>query len=193
MKETNVKNEPVKNYSDSELIALHLQGRDDAFVELYERHKRRLYGFLNALLPWAPDEVDDIFQKTWLKVLKNLPGYEEQGYFSAWLFRVGRNILIDHQRSKGRGAAMVPLDDGDSPEYGGSDNEPWREMADADRQRLLRRAMESLPPEQREVVNLRNEGKSFKEIAAIQNCPLNTALARMQYALKNLKGLIANE
>ena len=51
-------------------------------------------------------------------------------------------------------------------------------------------ALAELPEEQREVFLLRQQDLSFKEIAEIQNCPLNTALGRMQYALKSLRKII---
>ena len=55
------------------------------------------------------------------------------------------------------------------------------------RKRKLDEAILNLPPEQKEVVELRRSGISFKEIAAIQNCPVNTALGRMHKAVKALK------
>ena len=65
--------------------------------------------------------------------------------------------------------------------------EPWRTMDESELGNAIRKAVETLSPDQKEVFLLRQEGVSFKEIAEIQQCSLNTALARMQYALKKLK------
>ena len=83
---------------DGELIAAFVRGDEKAFEQLYGRYKRQLYGFLNNLITDNPAEVDEVFEETWLRVLDKLPGYRDEGRFSAWLFRIGRNIFIDRLR-----------------------------------------------------------------------------------------------
>ena len=64
---------------------------------------------------------------------------------------------------------------------------PVCEMNDEEFETAFENAVNELPSEQKEVVILRRDGLSFKEIAEIQKCPLNTALGRMNYALKSLR------
>ena len=83
---------------DGALIAAFVRGDERAFEQLYGRYKRQLYGFLNNLIVDNPAEVDEVFEETWLRVLEKLPRYRDEGRFSAWLFRIGRNIFIDRIR-----------------------------------------------------------------------------------------------
>ena len=73
----------------------------------------------------------------------------------------------------------------------GSDSaDPFEQMEAKEQEKILTQAVAELSPELREVFLLRQENLTFREIAEIQQCSLNTCLARMQYALKNLKKLL---
>ena len=79
------------------------------------------------------------------------------------------------------------MDDEDTPDFPDTDKLVWDSMDNSDFEQALGRALETLQEEQREVFMLRHNKVSFKEIAEIQNCSINTVLARMQYAIKKLK------
>ena len=178
---------------DMELIRLVSSGDEMAFNELYSRYRKRLYGYLNGLLPGRAEEVDDIFQQTWLRVIEQLPRYRDQGCFTAWLFRIGRNLTIDRLRKSRREGTSVELDAEEVPELDApAGNEPWRELDETELHRAIDAALASLPPEQKEVFLMRQEEMPFREIAALQRCSINTVLARMQYALKHLRAFLSN-
>ena len=179
----------MEELDDHELIRAYLAGDEAAFETLYERHRKRLYGYLNGLLPGQTAEADEVFQLTWIRVVDQLKNYREQGCFPAWLFRLARNLLIDRVRRNRRAGFMTELDREDVPEQpAGPGSEPWRDLDESELGQAIRKAVAELPAEQREVFLLRsNEEMPFREIAALQNCSINTALARMQYALKNLR------
>jgi RNA polymerase sigma-70 factor (ECF subfamily) len=83
------------------------------------------------------------------------------------------------------------LDDEEVQEIPGRESlEPAESASNNDLAQVLTQAVRALPEDQREVFLLRQQDLSFKEIAQIQNCPVNTALGRMQYALKNLRKVI---
>lgn len=175
---------------DAELIAAFLRGDERAFEQLYERYKRLLYGFLNHLIT-NPSEVDDVFEETWLRVLDRLPKYRDEGRFSAWLFRVARNLYIDQLRKNRKFPAELELDAEDAPLIPGpSSQEPDQEIHLGEVGAVIAQAVEQLPIEQREVFLLRQQDLAFREIAEIQGCSINTVLGRMQYAIKNLRRLI---
>ncbi len=180
--------------TDDELIRQYLAGDSSGFELLYERYKKRLYGYLSSLLPGARSDVDDIFQKTWIKAAQQMDRYRDKGCFTAWLFRIGRNQLIDEQRRKKSRITAVSINDEENPLTPGAPNgyEPWRELDETELHKVLEQAVSTLPTEQQEVFRFRQEGMAFKEIAARQNCPLNTALARMQYALKGLRDFLSS-
>jgi RNA polymerase sigma-70 factor, ECF subfamily len=64
---------------------------------------------------------------------------------------------------------------------------PWTELCMNELSNAVAKALEQLPVEQKEVFLMRQDKISFKEIAEIQQCSINTALGRMQYAIKNLR------
>ena len=176
---------------DMELIKLFLQGNEFAFETLYNRYKKNLYGFLNNMTR-DTNTADEIFEETWLKVIDNLSKYRDDGKFSAWLFRVARNIFYDKCRKKKIFCEVefdeVLLDQTMTAKL----PEPDREMNSAELGKLIQKGIDGLPEEQKEVFLLRQQDFSFKEISTMQRCSINTALSRMQYALKSLKNFLSS-
>ncbi len=176
------------NKPDNDLIKAYLHGDADAFTVLYERYKRQVYSFLLKMLAENNVAIDDLFQQVWIKIVKNLHRYRDQERFLAWLISITRNTALDYFRRQKKNYIFSELDRGDTPEVENtSQEEPWRGM---DRNELLEAvtaALKCLSAEQREVFVMRQDGLSFKEIAKIHDCSINTALARMQYAMKNLQ------
>jgi len=179
----------LENIPDIELIKRYLKNESDAFKALYNRYNKALYGYLNKLLPGQHAVIDDIFQKAWIKVIKNLEKYQDNQKFSAWLFRIAHNEAMDYFRKYKREVYLEDLNEGAF--YTGSEifnsELPWRELDRRTLKKLLQNCLSGLSPEQKEVFLLRQEEFSFKEIAEIQDISINTALSRMQYALKALR------
>ena len=179
---------------DSVLISGYLSGKDEAFTELYGRYKSLLYNYLNRLLNGDRSRADDLFQQTWIKAVDQLERYEHRQQFSAWLLRIAHNLTIDYFRKCGRLSQYeaCSLDEPESTvDPAGRDGEPWQDMHREELEKAVADAVGRLSPELREVFLLRREEVSFREIAEIQKCSINTVLARMQYALKNLRRSLA--
>lgn len=179
--------------NDSELIERYMNGDTEAFSALYEQYKKPLYSYINRSLSsnCGTTAVDDVFQKIWIKVVDNLEKYRHQDKFAAWLFRIARNVIIDHVRqSKARAISspLVPEDDCTSELEMLADKSACGDelLCNAEFAEAFEEAVADISPELREVFLMRMEDISFKEIAEIQSCSINTALARMQYAMKNL-------
>ena len=154
------------------------------------RYRKILYGYLNNL-SGNQSEADEVFSETWTRVIDKLPKYRDDGKFSAWLFRMAKNIFIDRIRRR-HPERFVAIDDEnmiDLPD----DNafSPDRELGASDTGQAIIAAINQLPQEQKEVFMLREQELSFKEIAEIQNCSLNTALSRMRYALQTLRNYLS--
>lgn len=177
---------------DIVLIRAYAKGDEKAFEILYYRYRQQLYGYLNNLTGGS-SEADEVFSETWQKVIKKLPGYRDDGKFSAWLFRIARNVFIDRIRHN-KPDKFVAMDAEDSIEPTGSDMySPERELGRTDISKAIDAALDSLQPEQKEVFLLREEAQlSFREIAEIQGCSLGTVLSRMRYALKKLRFFLKN-
>ena len=175
--------------SDIELIERYLNNDSAAFDILYFRYKKRLYAYLNRFLPGQHALVDDIFQNTWIKIIAQLPKYKHSQKFMAWTTRIAHNLAIDHFR---KSKHEISTDNTESTTiFAAIGSEPWRALDNSELASALEGCIAKLNNEQREVFILRQNSMSFKEIAAIQKCSINTALGRMQYAVKNLRGCMA--
>ncbi len=171
---------------DGVLIQAYLAGDVSSFDTLYTRYKRPLYAYLNRMTG-NHALADDLFQQTWIRVIRRLEKYESKQKFFAWLTMIAHNLAIDHFR-KEKTSAELPLDDENiAVSEPVSHTEPWMKMHNRELEKALKAATEELAPELKEVFLLRQRGISFKEIAEVQNCSINTVLGRMQYAIRNLR------
>ncbi len=172
-----------------ELITAYTAGDAEAFDELYERYRRQLYAYLNRLLSGNRSQADDVFQQTWIKAIANLKKYQDRELFLGWLMRIAHNLTVDMFRKGARKneQAISETESEALESAAGSSASPAKAM---DRQELadaIDSAVQELPGELREVFLLRQEDIPFREIAEIQNCSVNTCLARMRYALNALR------
>jgi len=172
--------------SDGHLIKRYLGGDDAAFNVLYERYRRQLYSYLNRLLPGRHAVVDDLYQQTWLRILDALPGYREKDRFLSWALRIAHNLAMDVFRREAR-RETVEVDE----KWAAHDPPPWSALDQQELKRAVTEAIDRLPPLQREVVLLRQQGVPFREIAVIQGANINTVLGRMHYAVKKLRKELA--
>ena len=181
-------NNTAEQVSDSVLIAAAKNGDNGALETLFERYRRPLYAFISRMLNGDSMTADDIFQDLWIKVLNKLSVYQDDGKFSAWIFRVARNQVLEHfRREKSRSKIGCVTEDGDLPELTTSSESPVSALAEKELSETLERLLNEMPPEMKEVFIMRQNDLSFKEIARIQKCPINTALGRMHNCLKFLR------
>ena len=177
-----MQNEEDQWMDDAELVRRCQKQDDTAFSTLYQRYRLPLFSYLNRLLPNQPSEVDDLFQQTWVKAISNWAKYDERQKFFAWLCRIAHNLVMDMYRANGRAhfeeLEDVYLAEGDAP----GSSQDWEALSSA-----LEKAIAELPEEQREVVQFRRQGISFKEIAERQDAKLNTVLGRMHDAIGKLR------
>jgi RNA polymerase sigma-70 factor (ECF subfamily) len=177
----------IDNPADQVLIGNYLAGSNADFNVLYERYKRQLYAYLHRMLPGQHAVIDDIFQQVWIKVIAKLPVYQHNNKFQAWLLRIAHNMTIDFFRRSKKNITVSVDNDDTLIQLPDCRKMPWSELCLAELSTAVATALEELPIEQKEVFLLRQDKISFKEIAAIQQCSINTALGRMKYAIKNLR------
>lgn len=178
---------------DQQLVREYLTGNHSSLETLIHRHKKRIYGYV---LMMVKDQhlAEDIFQDTFIKVINKLRSgaYSEEGKFLQWVMRIAHNITIDHFRKNGRIPTIKSTDEFNIfDKIKLYDNNREDEMIKEQIHEDLRRLIELLPDEQKEVLKMRHySDMSFKEIAETTNVSINTALGRMRYALINLRKMI---
>lgn len=178
--------------TDDKLVQSYANGNPKAFDTLLERHKVRL---LNYIFQQCNNRqlAEDIFQETFVKAIVTIQNgnYTENGKFANWLFRIARNLVIDHFRhesSEGTVSTDDTFDILNRREF--SDITIEEEMVDLQTRADVRRLIKELPEPQREVLIMRYyKNLSFKDIAEKTNVSINTALGRMRYAILNLRRL----
>ena len=187
----------LKMETDEQLIRLYENGNDAAFDVLLERHQNTLFAYILALVR-DEDLADDIFQETFFKAITYIRThrYTESGKFQAWIMRIARNQIIDTVRHN-----RPYVDVADETERNRlmnsislSVDSVEHELHNAQTVSDLERMITNLPEPQQEVVRMRiYEDRSFKEIAELTNCSINTALGRMRYAVINLRKMAAGK
>ena len=141
--------------------------------------------------------AEDLFQDVFIKIIDTLRSnrYNEEGKFLPWAMRIAHNLCVDHFRKVKRTPSIVTGDDRDIFEVidvmeAGADKAMIKSQSHA----RIRGVLDLLPEEQREVIVLRHYADlSFKEIAKMTNCSINTALGRMRYGLLNMRKIMVEK
>lgn len=182
-----------KVLTDIELVHLYTGGEERAFEVLLQRHKRKVWSHI-YLMVRDREVTEDLFQEAFIKVVHHLKAgkYNEEGKFLPWVMRIAHNLVIDHFR---RNKKMPLVRSNDEHDVFATVAQPDKNVEDrmvnVQIDEDVRKLIEHLPGEQREVVIMRTYlGMSFKEIAEHTEVSINTALGRMRYALINMRKLI---
>ena len=180
--------------SDSTLITQFISGNSQSFSILVDRYQKRVYGFIFSKVKDA-DLADDVFQDTFVKVIKNLRlgKYKDHGRFLSWVMRIAHNIIMDHFRKINR----LPKYDSKHDDLVLMDrlieksNSIEDLMIETQIHADLSILIDELPKTQKEVLRMRLfQEMSFKDIGEQTGVSINTALGRMRYAILNLRKLI---
>jgi RNA polymerase sigma-70 factor (ECF subfamily) len=154
-------------------------GDKDALAELINRYQAPLRYFISRLSANS-EMTEDIFQDTWLTVIRRIYSLKKLDAFSTWLYRIARNKVYQQLRKK---KMLSKLDDNITVPNNTEDDIFSPE--DAAR---IHRCLRKLIPEYREVLMLRFlEQMSYKQISEIINCSLGTVKSRIHYAKIELK------
>lgn len=179
--------------SDFQLIEEFKNGNQKGLEVLIWRHREKVF---SSILFLVKDKylAEDLFQDTFIKVIDSIRdnSYTEEGKFLAFAVRIAHNICVDHFRKVKR-VQIINKGDIDFFEvFTSSDNSADQNIIQFQTSDRLKRLLNELPEDQREVIVLRHFADlSFKEIAEMTNCSINTALGRMRYALTNLRKMLA--
>ena len=182
--------------SDQQIVHMYMNGDANALSTLVNRYKDKIFTSIYLLVK---DKylAEDIFQDVFIRVIDTLKGgkYTDEGKFLPWAMRIAHNLCVDHFRKVKRNPTIKTSDDRDIFEVlnfseAGVDTRIMHEQT-SDK---VRRMIDLLPEDQREVIILRHYADlSFKEIAQLTNCSINTALGRMRYGLLNMRKMMTEK
>jgi len=180
--------------TDEEPVEACLAGEDSAFDVLLGRWEKRIRGAIHRLVG-SDEEARDLCQEAFLKAYKNLRSFKQEARFSSWLYQIALNLCRDRMRRR-RGKTMVSLDE---LEEGGAAMTVAGPTAldllqERDTSRLVARAIEALPDEQREIIILKEyQGLTFLEIAQVLDVPISTVKTRLYRGLDQLRSRLERE
>ena len=160
--------------TDEELAMEYVKGNNRAFDELLSRTQTGIFSYI-IFIVHNKEVANDLFQETFLKAITKLKDgkYTPSGKFNGWLIRIAHNAI------------MAEMSDQQIMETSREDI-----MTNTQVLEDVKAMIDFLPENQREIVKMRYyQNLSFKEIAAITNCSINTCLGRMRYALINMRRL----
>jgi RNA polymerase sigma-70 factor (ECF subfamily) len=178
------------NLADEQLMTEVRDGELRKLAILFERHNRPLYNFF-LHMNGNPDLSEDLVQDVFFRILRYRHTYDSSRSFTAWMYQIARNASIDVAH-KNKGELQLVTDRNDDDERSGYEpvsQMPGAEEAVRKRQEiaLLRRALERLPDDKREVLVLsRFQNLAYDEIASILGCETGAVKVRVYRATRAL-------
>lgn len=163
--------------NDEQLARELADGDEAALRELLARYERRLSSFIFRHTDGR--DVEDLYQETWLRVVRQARRFDPSKRFSTWLFQIALNLCRDWHR-------RVPV----QADPGAEESAPSRELARREAAVDAATLLASLSESHREVVILRYyHDLTEDETAAILGCPKGTVKSRLHHALARLTAL----
>ncbi|HYN86347.1 MAG TPA: sigma-70 family RNA polymerase sigma factor [Pyrinomonadaceae bacterium] len=177
--------------SDEQVVERAMAGEQEAFGEIVRRWERKIFALAFGMLGSA-EEARDATQETFISAYRNLGNFRGEARVSSWLHRIAVNQCITRQRrARVRGEASID----EARETWGegflasrAEESPHAAAESVERVAAVRRAVNSLPPELRQVVVMKEfEDLTFQEIADALEVPLSTVKSRLYTALRQLR------
>ena len=177
------------NSAEAELLRRAGQGDEPAYLELYERHRGAVFRFAYRLLG-SSQLAEEITHDCFLALIRRPHGYQpERASLRTYLCAAARNLSFKQLRR--RGTELI-VEDVPEPEVASGAPEPLRRLLDEEVAEEVRRAVEGLPPLQREALILfEYEDLSLAEVARIVEADVGTVKSRLHRARERLRRTLA--
>jgi len=186
------------HWTDEELLLEYRRtGIREAFEEIVCRYERELYKYLYRCLGNSAN-AEDVFQKTFLAVLKNCDKFDARREFRPWLYTIAANEAINYQRQTRRFRVISQMED-DSEGYSivenivGTEPEPFEAPMDREVAGKVREAVEQLPEQLRQAVYMVYfQGLTYREAADAVGIHFTTLSLRVKHAIGKLNFMLKN-
>ncbi len=185
----------MRPLTEEELIARAQKGDEDAFAQLLELHQGKVYGLI-LRLTGSQEDAMELTQEAFFNAWRGLPNFHGESRFSTWLYRLATNVSIDFLRKEKRRRALsiASLSAGEEDdrilEIPDHRFTPQTELERKELQEAVRRGLEQLSDDHRQVLVLRElNGLSYLEIAQvlhIEEGTVKSRIARARLALRKI-------
>lgn len=169
--------------TDEELMFAVKEGDLDALSPLFEKYHVNLYNFFLRLTR-ERESSRDLTQNVFSRILKYRSSYDENQAFKTWMYKLARNVHIDYyNKNRYLSSDYLHLEN-----IAGDDRNAVDEMEDSERKEILKEALEQLPVEQKEVLELSKfQGLKYEEISKITGSSIPAVKVKVHRAIKKLK------
>jgi RNA polymerase sigma-70 factor (ECF subfamily) len=192
---TQIATQARENSTDEELILAICGGAEWALELLYQRYHRYAYSLAYRILHDA-SAAEDIVQETFLSIWRKAASYQNQhGSVRSWLQAIVHHRAIDKVRAAShKDAQCTSLQDENEPDRPSEQPDVWEQAWQNEQQSLIRSALQQIPAEQRQVIELAYfSGYTHAEIAEKYEIPLGTVKGRMRLGLQKMKLLLQEQ
>jgi RNA polymerase sigma-70 factor (ECF subfamily) len=186
----------LSSFTDNQLVHAFRNGNNRALEILISRYNEKIF---STVLYLVKDKflAEDLFQDAFIKIIDTIrkDRYTEEGKFLPWAVRIAHNLCVDYFRKVKRAPVVKTSDNHDIFElFNFNEDTADKKIMQEETQERVKIMLNLLPLEQREVIVLRHYADlSFKEIAELTNCSINTCLGRMRYGLINMRRLLTEK
>lgn len=180
----------IKSLTDEQLVELATTEDPEAFGEIVKRWERKIFALCFGMLS-REDEAKDAAQETFISAYRNLSNFRGEAKVSSWLHRIAVNQCLTKQRRQKTRSETFLDDEANEAEkvfVAPTNKSPARITEQNERHSHVRHAVNSLPPELKQVIVMKEfEELTFQEISETLELPLSTVKSRVYTALKQLR------
>ena len=184
----------MTKFFENEIISSVLKGNVNDFEKLVTAYEKNVYNIALRMVG-DPDDAADMTQETFIKAYRALSGFRGDSKFSSWLYRIASNVCLDFLRSRSRhpqvSLSTVDEDDRATFELPDMRQNPEEQLMKKLGMEAVRRGLEQLPEQQRQILVLRElGGLSYAELAQTLGLEEGTVKSRIFRARKRLCALL---
>ncbi|MFO7946419.1 MAG: sigma-70 family RNA polymerase sigma factor [Armatimonadota bacterium] len=187
----------LEDMAVAELVERARQGDRDAFEQLVNEYKDKIYNYVARMLN-DRDRAEDVAQETFIRAYTSLPNFRGASSFQTWLYRIASNLAIDTMRRRSYREGEFSLDETLQTREGEVQRQvedegpgPEKTIQNEELRAQIEEAIVELSPKLRTVIVLYEmQGLSYKEIAKVVGAPLGTIKSRLFNAREQLKEIL---
>jgi RNA polymerase sigma-70 factor (ECF subfamily) len=175
---------------DEELVRKAISGDSKAFEKLVEKYKKRVY-YLAYRMTRDHDSADELAQESFVKAYQALGNFKPGYNFYTWIYRICVNLAINFLKREKHTVSAELLKEIDLLPESVTAIDQLERMIASEQAGLVRKALNSLPPEQKLAFILKtNENMSYEEMAAVMDCSIGTVMSRLFRARQKLRNVL---